>query len=245
MASRLDLYRSVHDLLETDYKSIPEYSLYYDSCLEWGINAEGFTLNGYNGKTRHLRTTTVGQGIADFKSEWSQGIFVIVVRDTSPYSIFHIHSNFFLQFIGMVGRAYTTLTDNKTFAFTAACFSDNQMSWNVFATTKTLDEATKNQIFEHAKSLGYNPEYFTEIRYDSCKSKSEITTAGSTEFENEVASSSENEISDRTIIKPSVSDLEQDSFCTSCKRICPNILAKSEFMHKYYKKLRKHHKSSD
>lgn len=66
----------------------------------------------------------------------------------------------------MVGRAYTTLTDNKTFAFTAACFADNEMSWNVFATTKTLDEATKSLIFEHAKSLGYREEYFTELKYD-------------------------------------------------------------------------------
>ncbi len=147
----------------------------------------------------------------------------------------------------MVGRAYTTLTDNKTFAFTAACFSDNQMSWNVFATTKTLDEATKNQIFEHAKSLGYNSEYFTEIRYDSCKSKNEITptTAGQADLKNEVMSSSENEISDTTTVKSSIPELENDSFCASCKRMCPNILAKTEYMHKYYKKLRKHLGSGD
>jgi len=70
----LDLYRCVHDLKQTDYRNIPEYSVYYDSCLEWNIDSEGFTLMGYNGKVRHLKTTTVGNGISDFKSEWSQGM---------------------------------------------------------------------------------------------------------------------------------------------------------------------------
>ncbi|CAL8103879.1 unnamed protein product [Orchesella dallaii] len=142
LASRLDLYRCAYELLETDYKNIPEYSVYYDSCLEWTIDSNGYTLMGFDGRTRHIKSTTVDNGISDFQSEWSQG---------------------------MVGRVYSTLTDNKTFLFYATCYSDNQMSWNIFATTKTLSDSTKQQIFDHAKSLGFNPEYFTELRYDSCK----------------------------------------------------------------------------
>lgn len=80
LASRLDLYRSAHDLLKLDYKYIPEFSLYYDSCLKWTINPDGFTLHGYNGKTRHLKSTPVSRGVADFKSEWSQGTYFCAVN---------------------------------------------------------------------------------------------------------------------------------------------------------------------
>lgn len=69
----------------------------------------------------------------------------------------------------MNGRAYTTLTDNETFMFTVCCYTDNQIAWNVFSTTKTLNYATRRKIYEHAVSLGFNKLYFTEIRYDSCE----------------------------------------------------------------------------
>lgn len=68
----------------------------------------------------------------------------------------------------MVGRAYTTLTDNKTYMFTVCCYSDYQITWNVFSTTTTLDYYTVEEIFKHAESLGFKRQYFTEIRYDSC-----------------------------------------------------------------------------
>ncbi|ODM91525.1 hypothetical protein Ocin01_15154 [Orchesella cincta] len=229
LASRLDLYRCVHDLLETDYENIREFAVYYESCLEWTINSDGFTLMGYNGRIRHLKTTTVAQGTSDFTSEWSQG---------------------------MIGRVYSTLTDNKTFIFSAACFADNQMTWNVFSTTKTLSKATKRQIYEHAKSLGYNPEYFTEIRYETCKN---------------VASQAHNEIFDNNVIEitntststglianltapststtpeslstPSVKpkfDENPSYFCDACKRMCPSPLSKRLAKYNYYEKLFKY-----
>lgn len=149
----------------------------------------------------------------------------------------------------MVGRAYTTLTDNKTFAFTAACFADNQMTWNVFATTPTLDEQTKEKIYEHAKSLGYNPEFFTEIRYDSCKSKSAQVWHSLSFNDKRVdlpvksnGSSSENQVIVPSSI-PTESELETgpNLFCGTCKKMCPNLISKGAYRYKYYyQKLRKY-----
>ncbi|CAL8111377.1 unnamed protein product [Orchesella dallaii] len=234
LASRLDLYRCVHDLLETDYKNIPESSVYYDSCLEWTINSDGFTLMGYDGRRRHLKTTAVANGVSDFQSEWSQG---------------------------MVGRVYSTLTDNKTFIFSAACFEDNQMTWNVFSTTKTLKDSTKQHIFDHAKSLGYNPEYFTEIRYDGCSSqahpqsgneisdnnvipfiKSSTSTATRSGIPTLAVSSTESSIPaiTKSLMPSMVKSNNPSYFCDACKRMCPSPLQKNSSKYRYFEKLYKY-----
>lgn len=124
----------------------------------------------------------------------------------------------------MKGRAYTTLTDNKTFIFTAACFADNQMTWNLFATKKQLDYSTKREIFAHAESLGYKREYFTEIRYDSCGSRSHGKKV------NQVTSSH-------------MSSAGRSHLCKMCQQVCPSMNFQFPFGTKYLKQnLEKYYK---
>jgi hypothetical protein len=70
------------------------------------------------------------------------------------------------------GKGYITLTDNKSFLFYYHCYDDNEATWGVTSTTKTLDEATVKKIHDEAISLGFSEKYFTQIHYDACTENS-------------------------------------------------------------------------
>lgn len=53
--------------------------------------------------------------------------------------------------------------------FSASCYDDNQMTWGVKSSLQVLPKETVKLIHDHAESLGFKREYFTALRYDSCK----------------------------------------------------------------------------
>lgn len=136
----MDLYRCVHDLLEQDYSDISEETV-QKSCLKFKIDSNGYTMTGFNHLVRQIHTTPVGPGIVDYISEWDRG---------------------------MRGRAYTTLTDNKSYLFTVCCYSDNQVGWNIFSSTPTMSSRAVKEVREHAISLGFSPDHFAGLNYDRC-----------------------------------------------------------------------------
>ncbi|CAL8111379.1 unnamed protein product [Orchesella dallaii] len=142
LMSRLDLFSSATNLIQKDPKDISEASVYYDLCVYWNLYSNGtITARGYNGKSREYQTKLI-KGMEIFE-------FAPVVGT------------------GYSGTKYTTLTDNKSFFFTPFCM-DGQMSWGIGSTTPTLPEDTIKMVYDHAESLGFKREYFTELRYDRC-----------------------------------------------------------------------------
>ncbi len=70
--------------------------------------------------------------------------------------------------IDIRGRHYLTLRDNKSFVFFTTCWGDGKASWSVISTKPSLDEEITTEIFEHAKSLGFQEEFFLQQNYESC-----------------------------------------------------------------------------
>ncbi|CAL8086067.1 unnamed protein product [Orchesella dallaii] len=155
--SRLDLYMNAIDLLQKDPKEISESSLYYDSCLVWKCNANGtqghkdhgtYYSEGFDGRTREYEVEMVNGSEEVSKIRPVEGK-------------------------GLTGTGYVTYSDNKTFFFSAFCTDDGQMTWNVASLIPVLPEASVKIIHEHALSLGFKKEFFTELRYDRCQFPSE------------------------------------------------------------------------
>ncbi|CAL8103870.1 unnamed protein product [Orchesella dallaii] len=145
--STLGLYRVSVDILQKDARDVSFAAVYYDACIKLYINTNGIAFaKGFNGLTRRYATTPLSGNPDGFS-------FIGVDRFKDVYG----------------GTLYTTLTDNKTFFFTAVCMVNGEMSWGVESTSPTLPEETKKKIFDHAVSLGFNREDFTELKYDTCK----------------------------------------------------------------------------
>ncbi|ODM91524.1 hypothetical protein Ocin01_15155 [Orchesella cincta] len=145
LMNTVDLYRAATDLLQMDPKEINTGSIYYDGCLTWQMFSNGTLMSkGYNGLTRAYKTKTEGDNLDIYTFEAEEG--------DAAYS----------------GTVYTTLTDNKSYFFSAVCLNDGEMAWGVGSLTPTLPEETKKTILEHAESLGFKKEFFTELRYDKC-----------------------------------------------------------------------------
>ncbi|CAL8111382.1 unnamed protein product [Orchesella dallaii] len=148
IVSTIDLYLASVDLLQKDPKDVSIATIYYDSCLTWYINSNGtISLKGFNELTREYKQNSLG----DNPDEYT---FVAVGGNQNLYA----------------GTAYTTLTDNKTFFFTATCFKNGQMAFGVGSTTPSLPEKTRKMILDHAVSLGFNVEDITGLKYETCKS---------------------------------------------------------------------------
>ncbi|CAL8111381.1 unnamed protein product [Orchesella dallaii] len=143
LMSRLELYRVASDLVHQDPKDISEASVYYDSCFYWNMYTNGTIISrGYNGQTREYKTKLIN-GMEEFEFGPVEGM-------------------------GYSGTVYTTLTDNSTFLFTPFCTDDGEMAWGLGSTLPILSEDTIKLVYEHAESLGFKREYFTELRYDKC-----------------------------------------------------------------------------
>ncbi|ODM88005.1 hypothetical protein Ocin01_18678 [Orchesella cincta] len=149
LMSRLDLYRNAIDLLQKDPAEISESELYYDACIVWKCNNETYFSEGFGGRTREYTADP-----EDDKME------VYTMRP--------------LKGKGYGGKAFTTYSDNETFFFTAVCGDDGQMAWNVASLTPTLPRESVKIIHEHALSLGFKKEFFTELRYDRCHFQNDI-----------------------------------------------------------------------
>jgi len=144
LMSRLELYRVASDLLDKDPKDISEASLYYDSCLHWNMYSNGSIISrGYNGYSRDYSTKILKPNMEKFDFRPAVGT-------------------------GFSGTVYTTMSDNKTFLFTPFCTDDGEMVLGLGSLLPTLPEETMRKVKEHAISLGFKKEYFTEIRYDRC-----------------------------------------------------------------------------
>jgi len=144
MLTRFDLYRAVIDLSDKEPEYIRENEIYYDSCITWKIGTDGsFATRGFNGTEKFYEAKLLG---ANFEA------YEFWPRDGK----------------GNAGTCYTTLTDNRTFTFSAGCLTGSQMVFGVASSIKVLPHETINLIEEHAVSLGFKKEYFTGLRYDSC-----------------------------------------------------------------------------
>ncbi|CAL8103876.1 unnamed protein product [Orchesella dallaii] len=142
-----NLYRLAVDLLQKDPKDIRLSTVYYDACIKWYVNVNGTsTVKGFNVLTKEYARTPLKDNPDAFTYVGLGGI-----QDVSS------------------GTLYTTLTDNKTFFFVATCMKNGEMTWGVGSTTPTLTEETKKIVLDHAMSLGFNTEDFTELKYDTCK----------------------------------------------------------------------------
>ncbi|CAL8116401.1 unnamed protein product [Orchesella dallaii] len=142
-----NLYRASLNVLQKEARDVSFATVYYDACLKWYIFDNGTTVaTGFNG----LRTEYKTKPLKDNPDAFT---FVGVGVDKDFYS----------------GTLYTTLTDNKSFFFGAICMKNGEMAWGVGSTTPTLTEETKKIVFDHAVSLGFNKEDFTELKYDTCR----------------------------------------------------------------------------
>ncbi|CAL8149406.1 unnamed protein product [Orchesella dallaii] len=145
--STVHLYRAAVDVLQKDPKDVRLSTVYYDACLKWYLHDNGTSFaKGFNGLTREFARTTLEDNPDGFT-------YVGVGGDRDFFA----------------GTLYTTLTDNKTFFFAATCMKNGGMAWGVGSTTPTLTEETKKIVLDHAVSLGFNKEDFTELKYDTCK----------------------------------------------------------------------------
>jgi hypothetical protein len=151
MTSRLELYRTAEDLMNG--MDLTEADVYYDSCMQWKLLANGtIRSTGFNNYHKLYDTKPILPNLERFE---------LFPQDGK----------------GFGGKIYTTMTDNKTFFVTAICTNDGQMVWNVGSLYPTLMKETKDQILEHVTSLGFKKEYMTELRYDHCDlGDSEATT---------------------------------------------------------------------
>ncbi|CAL8116523.1 unnamed protein product [Orchesella dallaii] len=141
------LYRASLNVLQKEARNIGFANVYYDACLKWYIFDNGTAVStGFNGLRTEYKTKTL-------KDNPDAIEFVGVGEDKDVYA----------------GTAYRTLTDNKTFLFGAICMKNGEMAWGVGSTTPTLTEETRKIVFDHAVSLGFNTEDFTELKYDTCK----------------------------------------------------------------------------
>ncbi|ODM94160.1 hypothetical protein Ocin01_12527 [Orchesella cincta] len=143
LMSRLDLYMLAVDILQKDPAEISEPELYYDSCIVFKNTNKTFYSEGFGGNTRE---------------------YTAIPKDGK----FEVYAMNPVEGEGYSGTAYTTFTDNKTFSFSAVCGDNGQMTWGVGSTTPTLPRETVEKIHEHALSLGFKKEFFTELRYDGC-----------------------------------------------------------------------------
>ncbi|CAL8116509.1 unnamed protein product [Orchesella dallaii] len=141
------LYRASLNVLQKEARDVSFATVYYDACIKWYINNNDTSLStGFNGLRKEYKTETLMDNPDAFT-------FVGVGGDKDFYS----------------GTLYTTLTDNKSFYFTAICMQNGEMVWAVGSTTPTLTEETKKKVFDHAVSLGFHKEDFTELKYDTCQ----------------------------------------------------------------------------
>ncbi|CAL8149394.1 unnamed protein product, partial [Orchesella dallaii] len=142
-----DLYRVAVDLLQKDPKDVRLSTVYSDACIKWYRYDNGTSfLKGFNGLTREFARTPLKDNPDGFT-------FMGVGGDQDVST----------------GTLYVTLTDNKTFLFTAVCMKNGGMTWGVGSPTPTLTEETKKVVLDHAMSLGFNREDFIELKYDTCK----------------------------------------------------------------------------
>jgi len=141
-ASRLEMYRSASDANRTPIDKINEDDLYYHSCLmiKWGDGGHP-VLTGFHGKVSETTAKKVSPGVLKFNpGSYENG-----------------------------GIAVMTLTDNKTFQFFYKCYEDGEATWVVLSTTDDLDKKTENLIHEHARSLGFDEDNFTELEFEQCE----------------------------------------------------------------------------
>ncbi|ODM95775.1 hypothetical protein Ocin01_10906 [Orchesella cincta] len=150
LMSRLDLYRSSANMLNKSPNDINEATVYYDSCFRWNLYTNGsITGRGFNGLSREYKTKLVVPTMEKFEFSPVEG------------------KNY-----GYSGLKYTTMTDNKTFLFTPFCTDDGEMTWGLGTISPTISQDLIKAAHEHAESLGFKREYFTEIRYDRCNFES-------------------------------------------------------------------------
>lgn len=73
---------------------------------------------------------------------------------------------------GVGGKMSLVKTNNKNYLLFVKCWDhDDQMSWNVMATTTTLGEQEKKEIYDKIESLGFSKEFIFEQKFDTCKIK--------------------------------------------------------------------------
>ncbi|ODM93332.1 hypothetical protein Ocin01_13350 [Orchesella cincta] len=149
LMSRLDLYHATVDILQKDPTEISESEVYYDACIAWKSNNGTYHSEGFGGKTREYTVNYKGNDLEEYTLRPQKGE-------------------------GYKGTFYVTYTDHKTFYFAASCLDDGQMTWGVGSSTPTLPQETVKLIHEHALSLGFKKEFFSELRYDSCHMQNEI-----------------------------------------------------------------------
>ncbi|CAL8116503.1 unnamed protein product [Orchesella dallaii] len=147
VGSTNSLYRVALNVLQKEARDVGFATVYYDACLKWYMYDNGTVVStGFNGLRKEYKTKTLEDNPDAFT-------FVGEGGDKDFYS----------------GTLYTTLTDNKSFFFATICLKNGEMAWGVASTTPTLTEETKKKVFDHAVSLGFNKEDFTELKYDTCK----------------------------------------------------------------------------
>lgn len=150
--SRYNLYRiaSGHPQLA----NMREFEFNYESCLQTYVN------------------TTTGIGLV-----YGFGVGIIGnfdVRYTDQKGVFDFVP---LPTPGIedISRQYVTLTDNKNFVFFSNCWmGSNQRGWTLMSLTPTLDTKTQRLIEDHAKSLGFDRNQFTFLRFNSCSAGSPV-----------------------------------------------------------------------
>jgi len=141
--SKLDLYKSAADIKNVTISEIQEHELYYDICMVFKIGQGNISTSyGFNGKKEDYLFELV-----------SPSVFKFVAQSTN-----------------LGGFTYIALTDNKTFMLYSTCWDDGFATWSVGTTTKTLDEKTVQEIHARVKSLGFQEQHFTQLRYETCNS---------------------------------------------------------------------------
>ncbi|CAL8116515.1 unnamed protein product [Orchesella dallaii] len=141
------LYRVSLNVLQKEAKDVGFATVYYDACLKWDMYDNGTIFStGFNGLRKEYKTKTLMD---------------------NPDAFTFVGEGGYKDFYS--GTLYTTLTDNKSFFFATVCMNNREMSWGVASTTPTLTEETKKKIFDHAVSLGFNKEDFTELKYGTCE----------------------------------------------------------------------------
>ncbi|CAL8129090.1 unnamed protein product [Orchesella dallaii] len=135
--SKMELYRAAVDITGEDPENISEDSVHNNSCFYWKIHRNGTMRGrGFGGESREFKATFDRPNKFDFRPAEGEG-----------YS----------------ETAYVTITDNSTFVFIPICTDEGEMDWAVTSTVARLPERTMNQIYEHAKSLGFKKQYFVKL----------------------------------------------------------------------------------
>lgn len=138
------------------FHDMREFELYYNLCLTQNTsfaNGDG-TAFGFGGRP-------LGSYITRPRLDQPGVIDTTPINDgDSPYDL-HRRERV---------EQYITLTDHRTFAFLANCWTGaDQRSFDVFSLTPELSPTTKRMIEEHAVSLGFKREEIVFLNYNSCK----------------------------------------------------------------------------